>query len=1835
MNIDVMSGGRSVSPTSSGRSSPVPRATRRAVEDEIYKADKGLRRYGVLVERAVSSWETAPREWADYIAFLGRLLKAIQSHPKDIPVLPHTPAVASKLAQCLNPALPSGVHQKALEVYTYIFSTFSLAYLSDHLSDYFPGLAPVLSFASLTVRPVVYSLYENYIARLSNAVLRPALKALILSLLPPLEDETAEDFERAVSILDSLKDKFSKADDDGALAGFYWQSVFLCVITSVSRRQGALNYLVRRLPSFAPRHMNLTTDDDSIFTADGNVSVLSAEAQAAVSPEPGLLLRCFASGLADSNPLVQRGYLDLLVAKLPLHSVVIRQLAELKDSDRLTAAATYILLRRDMSLNRRLWSWFLGPAAKVSDVASPGTASNDTPVAADDPTSQQIKYFEQYARSLLERCVLGLLQSADVSAAQKARPFRICVSLMDRWEIGGTLLPSIFPTAMNALYAYGKVSSASDVEEVLRSASIFFDGIEANLVWQSFCALIQSAFQTSTIDPEPLMLVVWVLEHFNVNDEEMINVHGPMALALLTSLLSQSLDAPSGSGDGGLAALRLATHLAELGSQTALRASPAPTGEESLTHREPEDLQESVGKYYERAVRSAWRVPAPIDNATLAAVTLRFIASFTARVLRHNEEQIIHASVTLLMIEQGRTHSVDGAVFDELFQVVENRLASSGEEAGDTVAFPILSSITSVLLSPVSRLPENITITTRSIRSLIAKLWSHLSHSKPKYHVEAVRHLWRINDTVASEDILNVALLELLQLDFPPAGFNFGNPSASKTEAVRRFTVLWDHSIPSQATAHATGVTRRGSSLWNVPDATQLIQRLRSLREPMLRILDTVHDVGYPAFGVTTRWLGQLPSLARVFAILFQQLHDSFGLYLEHNARESRHDRTGEDTERSLAYALTLFTDLLSHGSEWTWDCLTSNHTDSSEQAANGVSELVHVCVKLLARKPQPSKQLDLKAIALLKSIMTSSAASKENTLEIDGALIDRMMLCLREEDDILQGAILPLITAALRLRFGTETVASQGEDSHRRSLSTQQASISAAKTERPNGIHAPNIAPPAQLLQCLQMAFSSSAARLRLNEWVEFLATVLPLYGDAIFASLIPLVETLCRELSKAFEELVVLSRQHIPPSTVSPDVTIIGLLEGLDLTLARAHRCLVTDDMSDEAPRMGAPTQSFLGGVAAGVFKATGPPSKTTQANSRLTVILALQDAAKINLTMWAWCNDGSVVANYDRNSAATAHYWTQRVRNKCRFLLEQMFSAELLESVEVVIKQWRTASRDEEAAAAITLLQALQASTPRYVLPAILDSICSRANPSALPASRLSTQTIDLAGSDIAVFLLAYVDAIEDDAMDEVWPECLAFLRDVLANPLPYRQVMAPLLALIHMLARKVGNTNFGDQRKMRRELADNFQRLLAATFTTTPSGNVLKEAQADVEQEAQEVTTVPIRHQSMTLTAVLRRVVPDLSTILEYPDKISAAFNAITTNLLSPPIHAKGFPTNMSAEYCKLLLQVARELPTSKAWKKDVTDAFNDPKLLASGVRQMQDAWLPILHQWTVRDHDQMSELLARLTPPSSAGIMFGVGANAARLEADRKTQLNLRRMCLLLLASPVNTWVAYLHDFDEKLVALFTASPTSSPSSAAKADLFLLCEALILAFTPIHLSPLWPTINENLQHALTDIVGGHPTKPALNNLGLLQACKFLDMLIALSPEEFQLHEWLYISDTIDAVYQPIDRISSALVEEIADALAKEDSGQSQVPSSELANNTSKTIPGRLLLANFSLETADLKAMPKDDFAITVLRPFLNQLSMYAYDGVYAMETVNSEACRHSLLKDLLDLSTIVE
>lgn len=69
--------------------------------------------------------------------------------------------------------------------------------------------------------------------------------------------------------------------------------------------------------------------------------------------------------LEDSAVLVQRNTLDILSIAFPFHDSQLTR----ADQSEVISSALLVLLRRDMSLNRRLYAWLLGVTAAGNGIA--------------------------------------------------------------------------------------------------------------------------------------------------------------------------------------------------------------------------------------------------------------------------------------------------------------------------------------------------------------------------------------------------------------------------------------------------------------------------------------------------------------------------------------------------------------------------------------------------------------------------------------------------------------------------------------------------------------------------------------------------------------------------------------------------------------------------------------------------------------------------------------------------------------------------------------------------------------------------------------------------------------------------------------------------------------------------------------------------------------------------------------------------------------------------------------------------------------------------------------------------------------------------------------------------------------------------------------------------------------------------------------------------------------------------------------------------------------------------------------------------------------------------
>lgn len=69
-------------------------------------------------------------------------MQVFHSHSK-LGELPRAPTVCKRLSQCLHPALPSGVHLKALETFKQIFILLGKDGIPKHMHLFAVGLFPV------------------------------------------------------------------------------------------------------------------------------------------------------------------------------------------------------------------------------------------------------------------------------------------------------------------------------------------------------------------------------------------------------------------------------------------------------------------------------------------------------------------------------------------------------------------------------------------------------------------------------------------------------------------------------------------------------------------------------------------------------------------------------------------------------------------------------------------------------------------------------------------------------------------------------------------------------------------------------------------------------------------------------------------------------------------------------------------------------------------------------------------------------------------------------------------------------------------------------------------------------------------------------------------------------------------------------------------------------------------------------------------------------------------------------------------------------------------------------------------------------------------------------------------------------------------------------------------------------------------------------------------------------------------------------------------------------------------------------------------------------------
>uniref|UniRef100_A0A7S1KMI6 Dopey N-terminal domain-containing protein n=1 Tax=Percolomonas cosmopolitus TaxID=63605 RepID=A0A7S1KMI6_9EUKA len=270
------------------------------------------------------------KDWTDVVKYLQKLHRVIQKYLGKCPVLPQSHALSKRLAQCLNPNMPHGVHKMTLDIYMCIFSKLKHAERLEKWSGVLlNGIFLFFPFAALGVKPKLFELFRDFLLTLDEEKLFPLLPGLITSLLSGLEeDSTSEVYRLSLCLLNDVR---AKVGDDLFLKAFY-ESVY----NAGNRRESGFKYLEAMFKMSQ-------LDEDEV-------------AQLLLQGKKRLALNTFIVCSHDPQNKAQRTVLDFLIAHYPIQNAHFTQ----DEKVAILTSLLPLLRMKDVSISRRVFSWMFG-----------------------------------------------------------------------------------------------------------------------------------------------------------------------------------------------------------------------------------------------------------------------------------------------------------------------------------------------------------------------------------------------------------------------------------------------------------------------------------------------------------------------------------------------------------------------------------------------------------------------------------------------------------------------------------------------------------------------------------------------------------------------------------------------------------------------------------------------------------------------------------------------------------------------------------------------------------------------------------------------------------------------------------------------------------------------------------------------------------------------------------------------------------------------------------------------------------------------------------------------------------------------------------------------------------------------------------------------------------------------------------------------------------------------------------------------------------------------------------------------------------------------------------
>ncbi|ETW86774.1 hypothetical protein HETIRDRAFT_30556 [Heterobasidion irregulare TC 32-1] len=1627
--------------------------------------------------------------------------------------IPRKIVVAKRLSQCLNPALPSGVHQRALDVYSHILAVVGSEGLKRDMALWASGLFPFLEYAATSVKPTLLNICDTYFLPL-QAGLRPIMKSFILALLPGLEEETGEFFDKVLSLLDRLSGTVSPS--------FFLQNIWLVMLTTPSARGTSLTFLSRRLP-------RLNGDE--------------------VGRDIGLMIRAFAAALEDDNLLVRRSALDLLLQSLRMDNAAVQK-ASAEDRAILMRAATSVVMRRDSSLNRRLYTWLLGPQ---------------------ENSEQQTQYFKSNALELL-RATLQEEMFSPSAEYSESRPFKIFISLLDKWEVGGPLTEVLVLDAFNALKK-AMLSSLDNNDEIVMTASTLYQAVEPRVVWRQLLGSILQEIIGDGIDCEAIHLARFILTTFHVQDDEIQTLHFPLVFAAVVEIVKvipfSHFFRVASIYNNAVLQYQFSTSVSKPSLRSlATHFTTAFKNVVELSIACAKDLCHATRK--DASLRDIF-----VQSLLLVTQLVEGLGGRADLKAKVDWDPVEWLAVILTVIEQENTTFI---VVDRVISLVIALHHTSGLEPGVSIQ------------------------ARQTTFKMIHTLFRYLRPNCTVYHARAVNLIWALENVTKRPYVESIVAQGLTSPQ-----------SRNVQESYEAFGVFWRLTEDSLLPGF-------------------------HFKVPIMIVLDTLKSDDPNLRRVGETWMRcSLKSYLRVLdPILFDLLDPALRRtpsVSKINGKELRDFSYERPIDQSyITYLLETLLSIVRFGGQGFSKTARTSHVRRSHHA--GLVERIEACNcphlyasflrflqseckhRRVERMGSANIIIQSTAIDLLQAIVARGDVDGLALEGIEAAVIGKLYFSVHMKRIDLQNKLLHLLHSVISATTATAT---------RTAKPTTVASVDGMPERPPSPIGSQELGGQMHsvnplLVQTLIDGIAVSSNRPVLQHWLDFILMTVPQFQHALQAVVSPLSDCVGRQLRSSLADIsrVFTDKQEdedLQSMTTDADFTmLLNALERLIiLNLKTSDTAQAEDDSILPEKSPGGEGGGLLGMMTTVFGSETIPIVPEEQMTARSPGYRSLHEGIRVLYTIWStmtWPESKSWTPKDDSLSMICS-----KSRLRCRRVFEHFFRVQAPEVLESIIDCW---NRDPSVSA-FELVDALTSSA-QSVVHMVCESISCRV-PGLTERGRKQVVNPDL---NLFRFLEQYLQQLEGPLALQVWGRLHQLAKDILGNLKDFKNQLYPVLRCVSVLADKMTQTTAMEDRRVRKELQDTFGKLLDSVVVSAGRNSDQSSWIRRGAKESLNGRDSPVPRGNISTIAlhgqinryVASTALPSLRRFLMDNDKITAACVNIVYYIITPSMKGKPRPLDVDDIILQMILEMSRIPAALKAWRSVVSDIlsdnrfFNSPLEAGRGFRSITKALIDT-------DKTAFSELLGKVTTAPSTNIFTN------REYENLLRSLNLRRLSYALYCGEKNQFLTSLPTVQEKLVDVLR----NVPAPIVQAEVYLCVRVLLCRLSAHNLVSFWPVILTEMYRLLDQLMTILPTDGSEDLPLVLSACKFLDLLLVLQTEDFQVYQWIFITDTVDAVYRPDDWLPEAMFDQLAEI-------GSRLPITEGVVPSSRGPPSSPLFATSIDEERSMRRPMLNDLrqidSIRDLVPFFSSVSIASYESVYMSGgNIDWEEVERGLVGDMFE------